>query len=79
MVGHSPVFQVLLQIEVRMSIMASPPAWTNSAGMLSTPANLPIFRSSCVCLTMVLVRPNMAAGSHLLFPRPLVGDVPLVA
>ena len=43
MVGHSPVFQNLLQIEVRMSIMAFPPAWTNSAGMLSTPADLPIF------------------------------------
>ena len=42
-VGHSPVFQILLQIEVRMSIMASPPAWTNSVGMLSTPADFPIF------------------------------------
>ena len=42
-VGHSPVFQILLQIVVRMSIMASPPAWTNSAGMLSTPADFPIF------------------------------------
>ena len=43
MVGHSPVVQILLQIEVRMSIiMASPPAWTNSAGMLSTPADFPI-------------------------------------
>ena len=26
-----------------MSIMASPPAWTNSAGMLTTPADFPIF------------------------------------
>ena len=43
MVGHSPVFQILLQIEVRMSITASPPAWTNSAGMISTPADFPIF------------------------------------
>ena len=43
MVGHSPVFQILLQIEVRMSIMASPPAWTNSAGRLSTPADFLIF------------------------------------
>ena len=43
MVGHSPVFQILLQIVVRMSIMASPPTWTNAAGMLSTPADLPIF------------------------------------
>ena len=30
-VSHSPVFQILLQTEVRMSIMASPPVWTNSA------------------------------------------------
>ena len=42
MVGHSPVFQILLQIVVRMSIMASSPAWTNSAGMLST-LTFPIF------------------------------------
>ena len=26
-----------------MSVMASPPALTNSAGMLSTPADVPIF------------------------------------
>ena len=43
MVGHSPVFQILLQIVVRMSIIASLPAWTNSAGMLSTPADFLIF------------------------------------
>ena len=43
MVGHSPVLQILLQTAVRMSIMASPPAWTNSAGMLSMPADFPIF------------------------------------
>ena len=43
MVGHSPVFQILLQIAVRMSIMTSPPAWTNSAGMVSTPADFSIF------------------------------------
>ena len=43
MVGHSPVFQILLQIAIRMSIMVSLPAWTNSAGMLSTPADFPIF------------------------------------
>ena len=43
MVGRSLVFQILLQIAVRISIMASPPAWTFSAGMLSTPADIPIF------------------------------------
>ena len=42
MVGHFPVFQIVLQTEVRMYIMASPPALTNSAGMLSTPAGFPI-------------------------------------
>ena len=36
--GHSPVFQILLQAEVRMSTMAA-----NSAGMLSMPADFPIF------------------------------------
>ena len=36
MVSHSPVFQIMLPIEVRMSIMAFPPAWTNSAVMLSS-------------------------------------------
>ena len=43
MVGHFSVFQIALQNEIRMSIMASPPAWTNSAGLLSTLANFPIF------------------------------------
>ena len=43
MVGPSPVFQILLQTEVRMSVMASSPAWTNSACMLSMPADFPIF------------------------------------
>ena len=43
MVGHSPVFQIVLQTEVGMSIMASPPAWNNSAGMLSMPGDFPIF------------------------------------
>ena len=42
-VGHSPVFQILLHTEVRISIVA--PTWTNSAGMLSTPADIPIFRA----------------------------------
>ena len=43
MVGHFPVFQILFQIVVRISIMASLPAWTNAAGMLSTPADFPVF------------------------------------
>ena len=45
-VGHSPVCQILLQIVVRAVITSSPPAWTSSAGMLSTPADFPFF-SNC--------------------------------
>ena len=54
MVGHSPVFQILLQIELRMSIMASLPDLTNSAGVLSTPADFPIFSSLTVVSTSFL-------------------------
>ena len=43
MVGHFHVFLILLLIEVRLSIMVSPPAWTNSVGILSTTADFPIF------------------------------------
>ena len=39
MVGHSPAFQIVLQIEIRMSIMASRPVLTNSVDILSTPAD----------------------------------------
>ena len=49
MVSHSAVFQILLQIVVSESspdadttFMASPPAWTKPAGILSTPADFPI-------------------------------------
>ena len=42
MVGHSPVFKILLQIGVRMSVMASPPVWTNSSSVLSTLTDFPI-------------------------------------
>ena len=42
-VGHSRVCQVLLQIVVRAVITSSLPAWTRSAGMLSTPADFPFF------------------------------------
>ena len=47
-VGHSPVLQILLQIPVKTSIMVSTPAWTSSAGILSTPADFPFF-SGCYC------------------------------
>ena len=72
MVGHSPVFQILLQIVVRMSIMASPPAWTNFAGMLSTPVDFPIFSaltaastfSRRIALHLVSVGSQVLLGSH---------------
>ena len=51
MVGHSPILQILLQIAVRMSIMASFPAWTNSAGMLSMSADFPIFSALTAAAT----------------------------
>ena len=49
-VGHSPVCQMLLQIVVRAVIKSSPPAWTSSAGMLSTPADLPFFNNCTAAL-----------------------------
>ena len=49
-----PVFKILLQIDVRMSVMASRPAGTNSAGMLSTPADLPLFSASTAASTSSL-------------------------
>ena len=42
-VGHSPVCQILLHVAVRAVIRSSPPAWTSSAGMLSTAADFPFF------------------------------------
>ena len=44
-VGHSPVCQIMLQIVVRAVITSSPPAWTSSAGMLSTPGDFPFFNN----------------------------------
>ena len=51
MVGHFTVFQIVLQIVVRMSIMASPPAWTISASMFSTSAEFPIFSALTIAST----------------------------
>ena len=52
-VGHSPVRQILLQIVVRAVITSSPPAWTSSAGMLSTPADFPFFSDCTAASTSV--------------------------
>ena len=49
--GHSPVCQILLQIVVIALITSSPPAWTSSAGTLSTPADFPFFSDCTVAST----------------------------
>ena len=54
-VGHSPVCQILLQIVVRAVITSSPPAWTSSAGMLSTPADF-LYFSGCTAASTSLQR-----------------------
>ena len=50
-VGHSPVCQILLQIVVRAVITSSPPAWTSSTGMLSTPADFRFFNDCTAAST----------------------------
>ena len=54
-IGHSPLRQILLQIVLRAVITSSPPAWTSSAGMLSTPADFPFF-SGCTVASNSLRR-----------------------
>ena len=44
-IGYSPVIHVLLQIVMIAVITASLPAWTSSAGMLSTTADFLCFSS----------------------------------
>lgn len=39
-VGHSTIFQLLLQTKIITSIMVSPPVWIKSASTLSTPADV---------------------------------------
>ena len=50
--GHSPVCQIVLQIVVRAVITSSPPAWTSSAGMLSTPADF-LFFNDCTAASLL--------------------------
>ena len=54
-VGHSLLCQILLQIVVRAVITSSPPVWTSSAGMLSTPADFP-FLNDCTAASTSLRR-----------------------
>ena len=54
-VGHFPVCQIVLHIVMRAVITSSPPAWTSSAGMLSTPADFPFF-SACTAASTSLQR-----------------------
>ena len=51
----SPVCQILLQIVTRAVITSSPPAWTSSAGSLSTPADFPFF-NECTAASISLRR-----------------------
>ena len=46
-VCHSSVCQILLQIVVKAVITSSPPVWSSSAWMFSTPADFPFFRLLC--------------------------------
>ena len=60
-VGHSPVCQILLQTVVRAVITSSPPAWTSSAVMLSTPADFPLF-SDCTAASTSLRRKGWSSS-----------------
>ena len=62
-VGHSPDFQMVLQIEVSAVIMASPPAWISSAGILSGPADLPGFSDLTAFSTSSLRSLRLLTGS----------------
>ena len=50
-VGHFSVRQIVLQIVVRAVITSSPPAWTSSAGILSTPTDFPFFNDCTAAST----------------------------
>ena len=52
-IGYSPVIHVLLQIVMIAVITASLPAWTSSAGILSTPADFP-FLNDCTAASTSL-------------------------
>ena len=54
-VFHTPSCQILLQIVLRAVITSSPPAWTSSAGMLSTPADF-LYVSGCTAASTSLQR-----------------------
>ena len=63
-VGHSPVCQILLQIVVRAVITSSPPNWTSSAGMLSTPADFPFF-NGCTASSTSLRRLGWSSSVYV--------------
>ena len=54
---QSTICQILLQIAVRLLVIASPPTCINSAGMLSTPADFPFFKD----LTLLVGQSSTAA------------------
>ena len=64
-VGHSPVCQILLQTVMRAVITSSPPAWTSSAGMLSTQADFPFF-NDCTAASTSLRRMGLSSSVSVL-------------
>ena len=72
-VCHSPVWQILLQNVVRAVITSSPPAWTSSAGMLSTPDDFPFFSERTAASTSL--RRMGVGGGH---PLCLSDDSPVL-
>ena len=63
--GHSPVSQILLQIVVRALITSTPPAWTSSAGMLLTPADI-TFCNDCTATSTSLRRIGWSSSVSVL-------------
>ena len=72
---HSPVCQILLQIVVRVVITSSPPAWTISAGTLSTPADFPFF-SYCTAASTSLRKMGWSS-SESVWGQPSTDGSPL--
>ena len=76
-VDYSPVCKILLQIVVRADITCSPPDWASSAGMLSTPADLPFF-NECTAASIIigLCTPRRSFGRRFEREKKVIsGDV----
>ena len=69
--GYSPVHQILLQIVMKAVITTSQPAWTTSAGVLSTQADFSFFIDCTAASTSL---PRMGWSSSLSVWRQLSSD-----